>query len=131
MKLYFGHPVNEYGTDKERELLVAIQRHFQEYDIENPNQPHHGEGYQRWKKEKGNGMGYFFEKVLPDMDAGVFLTFEDGMFGAGVFKEARWLHEHSKPIHEISLEGKIQEMTLDESRMLSVEETRARVYGKD
>ncbi|MBR9683662.1 hypothetical protein GOV03_03930 [Candidatus Woesearchaeota archaeon] len=130
LRIYFGHPVNTYNTEQETDLSAIIQQHFPEYEVENPNQPHHQEGYQRWKAEKGNGMQYYFQEVLPEMAAGIFLAFEDGMLGAGVYGEAESLHQDGKPIYEISLEGKISELDLDPQRFLTIEETRARVYGK-
>ncbi|MEK6857209.1 MAG: hypothetical protein AABX39_01330, partial [Nanoarchaeota archaeon] len=99
--------------------------------VENPNQPKHDEGYKKWKLEKGSGMKYFFEEVLPQMSMGVFLPFKDGLFGAGVYGEAEHLNKVlGKPVFEISLEGKISALTLNNSRMLSVEETRKRIYGE-
>ena len=88
-------------------------------------------GYQKYKLEKGNGMLYFFEEVLPLMDIGVFLAFQDGMFGAGVYREAEFLEDSGKPIFEIDSKGEISDLILDASKFLSVEETRARVYKKD
>ncbi len=129
-KIYFGHPVNQYGTPEEGHLIELIKERFPEFAVENPNQPHHDEAYKRWKIETGKGMDYFFKEVLPHIAAGIFLPFEDGKFGAGVYKEAEFLNGRGKPIYEINLEGKIKEMDLDQSRVLSVEETRARVYGK-
>ncbi len=129
-KLYFGHTVDIYNTPKEQELIAAIERALPEYEVENPNHPLHEEGYQQYKKEKSSGMKYYFEKVLPNMNAGVFQPFADGMFGAGVFGEAKFLHEQGKPIYEITLEGVVSTLKLDASRALNVEETRKRVYKK-
>jgi len=126
--IYFGHPVNTYNTEKEGELVAIIQKEFSDYLIENPNQPHHQENYQKWKAEKGNGMKYYFEEVLPKMSAGIFLAFGDGMLGAGVYGEAKFLYDQGSPIFEIDLNGKVSELELDESRFLSIEETRKRVY---
>ena len=75
-------------------------------------------------------MKYYFENVLPNMDAGIFQPFVDGKFGAGVFGEAKFLHKQGKPIYEITLEGVVSTLELDASRALSVEETRKRVYNK-
>lgn len=129
-RIYFGHPVNVYNTSKEGELVKVIEGHFPQFEVENPNQPAHSQNYAKWKEEKGNGMLYFTDVVLPSMEAGVFLPFEDGMFGAGVYKEADFLHQLGKPIYEISFRGVITSMVLDEARNLSVSETRERVYGK-
>lgn len=130
LKLYFGHTVDIYNTPKEQELIAIIGRALPEYEVENPNHPLHEEGYQTYKKEKGSGMKYYFEKVLPAMDAGVFQPFEDGKFGAGVFGEAKFLYEQGKPIYEITLDGVVSTLEIDASRALSVEETRKRVHKK-
>jgi hypothetical protein len=129
-RIYFGHPVNFYGTPKEEDLVRIIERHFPQYLVENPNQPHHQAGYREWKERTGNGMDYYFQKVLPGMAAGIFLPFEDGMIGAGVYGEAEFLAANGKPLHEISLEGAIRGLALDPARKLSIEETKLRVYGK-
>ena len=47
-KLYFGHPVNVYGTDLEKKLLEKIAADFPDWNIENPNQKNHQEGYEYW-----------------------------------------------------------------------------------
>lgn len=129
MKIYFGHPINTYDTEEESRLLEIIQAYFKDYEIENPNQDHHQEGYLGYRKEHGSGMQYFLGIVLPDMDAGVFRAFQDGMLGAGVYKEAEWLESNGKPIFEVNLEGKITPLILSEQRRLSVEETKKRVYS--
>jgi hypothetical protein len=129
-RIYFGHTVDIYNTPKEQELVERIQRELPQYEIENPNQPHHGEGYKRYTAQTGRGMNYFFQEVLPSMEAGVFQPFADGKFGAGVFGEAKFLAERGKPLWEITLEGKVSSLELDPARALSVEETRARVYKK-
>ncbi len=126
--IYFGHPVNFYNTDKEEELIAIIEKEMPEYEIENPNQQHHQEWYQRCKTVLGNGMLYYFNEVLPKMETGIFLPFEDGMFGAGVYGEAKFLSNPYRDIYEISLDGAINPLVLDEIRCLSIEETKKRVY---
>ena len=131
-KIYFAHPISFYDVPREVELIKAIEKRFPSFQVENPNQPQHQAGYERYTKMPGKrGMDYFFEEVLPAMAAGVFLTFEDGKFGAGVVGEAEFLTHRGKPIYEIDIEGKIIEMLLNPSRNLSIDETRARVYDKD
>jgi hypothetical protein len=130
-KIYFGHPINFYNTPKESELIQKIENFFPEFEIENPNQEIHQKNYTKWKEEKGNGMKYYFEEVLPKMEAGIFLAFEDGMFGKGVFGEAEFLYKKGKEVYEINTEGKITSIdSLDYKRCLSIEDTRKRVYKK-
>ncbi|MCX6746705.1 MAG: hypothetical protein NTU63_01060 [Candidatus Pacearchaeota archaeon] len=128
--LYFGHPINFYNTPKESELISIIKREFPHFVVENPNQPNHDESYHKWKEEKGNGMAYFYEVVLPRMYAGVFLSFEDGKFGSGVFGEAKVLDNQKKPIYEITTKGIITPMLIDITRVLSIEETKERVHRR-
>ena len=127
--LYFGHPVNTYDTPLERDLIFAIYEKFLDSSIENPNQPHHAEGYKRWTEETGRGMSYFYEEVLPLCNGGVFLPFRDGKWGAGVIAEARWLAERDLPTWEINSLGSAIELDAlnQEARTLSVDETRARI----
>ncbi len=127
-KIYFGHPITIYNTLKEAELIDRIQKMFGWFDVENPNQKHHQEGYKRYEDKDERGMDYFFKEVLPKMNAGIFLPFDDGMFGTDVFEEAEFIFKNKKPIHEIGYWGKITNLTLDASRKLSIEETQKRVH---
>jgi len=126
-KIYFGHPISFYNTTKESFLIKRIKEAFPEFEIENPNSKIHRENYEKWKIEKGNGMRYFIEKVIPKMDAGVFLAFEDKNFGAGVAKEAEELTKLGKPTYEINFNGEIFALNLDFGRFLTIEETRKRL----
>jgi|APSaa5957512622_1039677.scaffolds.fasta_scaffold101085_1 hypothetical protein len=147
-KLYFGHPVNVYGTKAEQGLLEIVAREFPNHNILNPNQPCHQEGYKKYRElsipqdvlEKSNltdkrGMNYYFLEVLPGVQDGAFLSFEDGMFGAGVYGESEFIKEaNGGQIYEIGIDCVgtgiyVARMKLDERRMLSVDETRERVYG--
>ncbi len=131
-KIYFGHPITIYNTQKESDLIDRIRKMFGWFDVENPNQKHHQEGYKRYKDKGERGMNYFFQEVLPKMDAGIFLPFEDGMFGTGVFEEAQFIFNNNKKIYEISYHGKIDDLFLDSKRGLSIGETLKRVnFGKD
>lgn len=131
-KLYFGHPVNTYGTELEKKLLATIQHKFFFCNIVNPSDKHHCEEYERWTREKGNGMNYFLNEVLPSCDSGVFLAFRDGKWGAGVWKEMQVLVSLGKAVFEVTCEERFLAADFqDESRVLSIEETRARIRDKD
>ena len=122
--LYFGHPVNTYNTKFEQLLLYKICCMFTKCFIENPNQLKHQEGYKKWKEEKGNGMLYYFSEVLPKCDAGIFLPFKDGKWGAGVYGEAKKIFSQGSPIFQIDEIGIITEIySLEAVRALSIEET--------
>lgn len=127
-KLYFGHPINTYNTELEDKLLQKISEIFPDWDIENPNQKHHQEGYKRRKEAHENGMDYFYKEVLPQCDGGVFLPFRDGSWGAGIFGEAEFLLEIGRPIWQIATDGVVTQITdLASVSLLSVEETISRV----
>lgn len=130
-RLYFGHPVNVYGTELQRRLLAAITEGFPGWEIENPDQPKHEEGYQRYKRETGRPMDYYVLEVLPRCDGGVFLPFRDGAWGAGVYQEARALADRGRPIWVIRHDGGSRLQELGRVRVLSVDETRARVRDGD
>ncbi len=133
-RVYFGHPINTYGTELENYLLDKIflagffNGIFEGWTVENPNQKHHQENCQTWKEKTGNAMNYFYECVLPECHAGIFLPFCDGKWGAGVFGEADWLVKHDCPIWEINHYGRIRKIEcFQEIPFLNVEETRKRI----
>ncbi len=63
-KMYFGHPINTYGTELEKKLIEIIFKAFPQYEIEDPGQKHHSDGYRHWKETTGNGMNYFCSEVI-------------------------------------------------------------------
>ena len=131
-RLYFGHPINTYGTAFEDELLSRIRASFPDWEIENPNQPRHQEGYVEWKRTHGSGMRYYYERVLPDCHGGIFLPFRDGAWGAGVHGEAKFLSQADKPVWLISPHGFIEPVRdVGAVYALTVEETRRRIRTPD
>lgn len=120
-RTYFAHPVTDYGTTFERELLDILNETFNV--IENPNQPIHDEGY------KLDGMDYFMEKVLPQCDSCVFVAFPGGDIGAGVIKEIIYFISRNMPVFEFDV--KTRELVqytathfAENNRGLEVPETR-------
>jgi hypothetical protein len=126
-RMYFGRPINVFGSELDKLLIQRIQEAFPGYEIEDPNQQKHADGYQKYKEETGNGMDYYTEVVLPSCDAGIFLCFRDGTWGAGVFREALFFADEAKPIFEISPSGSISSPDLNLAHVLSVSETRMRI----
>lgn len=138
VRLYFGHPINAYGTPLQAELLLAIGVRFRRWEIFNPDGPEHDAAYKEYAKthvdadNKPTGMGYFFEEILPTCRGGVFLPFRDGMFGKGVFGEAKWLYDRKFPIWQITHLGVISPIVrLDEALCLTREATRERIRHPD
>ncbi len=130
--VYFGRPVDTFNDGQLFELLtLAILRFFNtKIEIIDPGLQVHHEGYLRHKKEHGYGMRYYFDEVLPDATVGVFLPFPDGTIGAGVWAEAEFLANRGCLVYEIDREGNITHFNFDESRRLSVEQTRAKLNKK-
>jgi len=127
--IYFAHPINFYNTPHERDLIKKITGFFPEYHVENPNQTHHQENYPIWKQETGSGMNYYLDIILPYMDAGIYLPFQDGMIGAGIFGEMEFLYNFGKNIWQINHNKQISRIfNLDLTKRLSVEDTKKRVY---
>lgn len=118
--VYFGHPVDTFGTDLESDLLDSIDRFcaeaYGEYEIVNPADAPHLTNYEHWKEEYGDGMAYYTEEVLPHMDAAVFLPFDDGAYGAGMAAEIAYLisdlgtEPMFVPVYEIDRDGTIDEL---------------------
>lgn len=106
-KIYFAHPVNIYGEPLEAAFEKLIAHYLTNGDmglVENPNRPHHQDGYNRRatrKKESGtddNPMAYFYEEVLPQCYGCAAVPFLDHRFGGGVAGEAKWYVERDKPV---------------------------------
>ena len=131
MKIYFGHPINTYDTKLELLIIAAIHREFPNAKLVNPNQIHHQYAFQRCQGLLGDGMKYFLEEVLPGCEGGVFLPFRDGLFGAGVAKEALVLLKEAKPIWSVTVGD--DEITFipiksqDQIKSLTLEETLLRL----
>lgn len=110
-KTYFAHPVNIYDEPIEatfEKLIACCLFGGDNSFIENPNQPHHQVGYNKYaarQKESDTqhkGMGYFFDEVLPNCWGGcIALPFLDGKFGLGVAAEAGWYIQRGLPVWSI------------------------------
>lgn len=121
MRIYFAHPISEYGTAFEEAVLTALKSDWLE--VENPNAPHHQEGYRQ------HGMAYF-EGVIAGCDALAYLRFSDGTIGAGVGKEIAFAADAGKPIYEV--DTNLGEIVIAASApypgpVLSVEHTRLKL----
>lgn len=125
--LYFAHQADIANTFQEDKFISTLNRFFPEFEIYNPFQKHNQENYKLWKDETGNGMNYYYDVILPHMDAGAYLAFKDKKIGAGVFHEAEFFINKEKSLWEIDWNHNIEKVDfLDYSRALSIEETRAR-----
>lgn len=109
-KIYFAHPINIYDEPLEEAFVELIADCLMNGDrsiLENPNQPYHQRGYERWKAQRDGspdnpsghrGMSYFYDEVLPKCSGCVCLPFLDGRLGLGVAGEAKWFLEEGRPV---------------------------------
>ncbi len=104
-RFYFAHPVNVYGKPLEEAIIALIESVFPNDVVENPNQPHHQEGYTKYAERakqsstKHKGMNYFYDEVLPHCDGCVAVPFLDGKMGLGVAGEVRWFVKRGLPVY--------------------------------
>lgn len=117
MRIYFAHPITDYGTEREGMALTWLEADG--WEVENPNQPHHQAGYDQ------GGMEYF-QRIASECDALVFTRFPDGSIGAGVGKEIEAASAAGRPIYEW-FDGEIYSAYGMPTPVLSVERTRATI----
>jgi hypothetical protein len=119
-KLYFAHPVSDYGKARELKCLKFLESNFT-IVILNPNQKEHNDSYLK------EGMSYF-EKLVVSCESLVAIPFEDGEWGFGVWREAEAVAKNGGTIFEFIPETeKFREVDYKDIRPLSINETRRRV----
>ena len=114
MKVYFAHPVTDYGTKQESDDIATLEKLG--FTVVNP--AGNEEGY------KKDGMA-FFHRMIDGCEAFAFRSFECGSIGAGVTSELAYAESLGLPFFELPY--------MDGSRSMSVEETRSMrdlVWGK-
>ncbi len=122
MRVYFGHPISTYGTQLESDLILQIQHFFCGAEVINPASGDYCKGW------ADHGMAFFDGQMLPLLDCGVFLPFQDGKWGSGVAYEVRKCLAQSKPCWKILPTREISSLSaLDDTECLNTEETRARI----
>lgn len=114
MRVYLAHPITDYGTPRQAEAVNALTA--MGFDIENPDQPHHQEGYAR------EGMAYF-QGVVRSCGGLVFVRFPDSSIGAGVGKEIMTAILAHLNVWEL-FGGKLYWVADQPTPILSVEDTR-------
>lgn len=125
MKIYLAHPITDYGTERQSAAISALRKYWAEehprqpIEIENPDQPHHQEGYDR------EGMDYF-KKVVESCDRLAFMRFPDGSIGAGVGREIRWGLLSCFAVYEL-FDGWLYQVQDLPTPILTVDQTRAKL----
>ncbi len=103
---FLAHPVATFDTRLEAALVALIGYHFriEMGRVENPNQPHHHEGFRVWEvrvEEAGAapdpGMGYFPKEVFPYCDGVVALPLPDGRISFENADAMRWFIREGLP----------------------------------
>lgn len=130
MKIYLAHPVTDYGTQRQANALADLRKFYDEQwpqvkmEIENPDQPHHQEGYYK------EGMDYF-KRIVESCDRLAFMRFPDGSIGAGVGREIRWALTSCFAVYEL-FNGWLYQAQNMPTPILTVEQTRATIarYGR-
>ncbi|QIG75052.1 hypothetical protein EVC14_054 [Rhizobium phage RHph_I3_18] len=118
-RVYFAHPLSDYGTQRQRQAIDAIQAFYEtrghSIKIISPDAENHQEAY------KARGMPYF-QGLIESCDDFVFMRFPDGSIGAGVGKEIRWgsACSYMREVHN----GKLYDFDGWPGPVLSVEDTR-------
>lgn len=143
-KMYVGRPINLFNTPQDGTLMKVLSKFFFEYDLEDPNQKKHSDGYFKYRAMKGteyngrivqSGMDYYFQEILPYIFSGVFVPFRDGRFGKGVFDEAEFISKKGKESYVLDFDWENLEFRglrcfdpRETFKCLTVEETQARIY---
>jgi len=118
MKVYYAHSVSIYNTKREdRDLKLLRQLGFQ---VVNPNDPAHEEGYTQLKEATGNGMLYF-DSVVKACNILAFRAHPDGTIPAGVAKEIDVAIQANIPIIELPSSMHRRAMTVEETREYLIE----------
>ena len=100
MRIYYAHSLSLYGTEQEKRDVKLLEDLG--FEVENPNQKCHQEGYKAYtlKFPDQSPMIYFTDLVLT-CDALAFRAFVDFKIGGGVFKEAMAAKKAGKPVIEL------------------------------
>jgi len=119
MRLYFAHPMSEYGTKREAKALKAIKKRWPYAKLFNPNHKKHQEGYET--------MGWlYFETLASSMDVVVAMAYPDGEWGMGVFAEMKSANNRNSELLQVHDDGTFSEVNLIYIRPLSILETSRR-----
>ena len=130
-RLYFGHPINTYHTELEARLLRLIAKRWPDHIVVNPSDAIHQQEVQHRHQLGLAPIDYFVNDVVPTCQAGVFLPFLDGAWGAGIYKEAVTLLLLHRKIWQIDASGVIVPVDWANLDPLSVDETRQRLRTTD
>jgi hypothetical protein len=127
LRVYFAHAMVDYNTAREHYAEETILRYFgRNWEIENPNQPKHQQGYLRFKAEHPEREFDYWTELAASCSALVFMAMPLGFVGSGVAKEAEAALDHSHAVYEVDrdLFTIKQVSVIGFERCLSMKETR-------
>jgi len=136
MRVYFAHPMTEYGTKLEARAIRAIEKRFkysaernsETLEVVNPSSDKICGAATALYPIAGMGL---FDLLAQGCDATVAMPFPDGSYGAGVFSEISAAFRRGRPLCKIDPETlEISPLSFYEAHGLSVSETRARIGGR-
>ena len=133
MKIYFAHPISEYGSDREKKIITKLEGLG--FEVVNPSAPEHQNKVEELQSQfnersvASKKIMEYFTALSIESDACFFQSFPDGSLGAGVVKEINSLLEENRKVYQVSLDdGKlsINEVSdLNDHICLDVDNTRA------
>jgi len=94
MKVYYAHPMVEYGTRREREELNIIRRKAPDAEVINPA---------RYSGDPGKTHEHmeFYHGLVDECDVVVYSDVEGEFISAGVGEEVGYALEKGKPVYRI------------------------------
>lgn len=100
MKLvYYAHPVTDYGTKHETEVVRMLERAG--FVVLNPNNPATDLEYKLAKITDREAAMQVFYRMIDRCDVLVFESFEDNMIGSGVWLEIQHAKFRLLPVLEV------------------------------
>jgi hypothetical protein len=125
MRIYFAHPMSEYGTLLEKNAIAKISEMFPTDQIVNPNSPDITSAVKTLYPLMGMDL---FDSIARNSDMVVAMPFPDGKFGAGVYSEVAAAQRAGKKIMVIYPQDlEIHNLNFFNVEGLSVSETRERI----
>lgn len=136
LTIYFAHPMSDYGSDREKRAIDALE--LAGFEVVNPNSEEHERMVQAIRQgvngDPGEHIMRYFCRIACECEAIAFQAFPQGNVGAGVAKE---VHEFvvsgpGGPVFEVLeielLRGLVTVLeptsSVDPRRVLSVAATR-------
>jgi len=141
LRIYFAHPMCEYGTELEKEVIERIKeadideiRGVDDIEIVNPSDPKILREFKAFGKKNAMHMKFFLDLVRT-CDVIVGMPFLNGQWGAGVYAEMKVMQEKCGSVWQVEWywddDGSpyfcLERVNVEDIRPLSITETRQTV----